>query len=58
MPTNLYGPGDNFDLNSSHVMLALIRNHPSRGQHRFDLCSLFDKEQCHRLNSVAVAMFS
>ena len=25
MPTNLYGPGDNFELNSSHVMPALIR---------------------------------
>lgn len=25
MPTNLYGPGDNFDLNASHVMPALIR---------------------------------
>jgi GDP-L-fucose synthase len=25
MPTNLYGPGDNFDLTSSHVMPALIR---------------------------------
>ncbi len=25
MPTNLYGPGDNFDLASSHVMPALIR---------------------------------
>jgi GDP-L-fucose synthase len=25
MPTNLYGPGDNFDLESSHVMPALIR---------------------------------
>jgi len=25
MPTNLYGPGDNFDLHSSHVMPALIR---------------------------------
>ena len=25
MPTNLYGPGDNFDLVSSHVMPALIR---------------------------------
>ncbi|MCB8828255.1 NAD-dependent epimerase/dehydratase family protein, partial [Escherichia coli] len=22
MPTNLYGPGDNFDLNSSHVLPA------------------------------------
>ena len=25
MPTNLYGPGDNFDLNSSHVLPALMR---------------------------------
>ena len=25
MPTNLYGPGDNFDLDSSHVIPALIR---------------------------------
>jgi len=24
MPTNLYGPGDNYDLNSSHVLPALI----------------------------------
>ena len=25
MPTNLYGPNDNYDLNSSHVLPALIR---------------------------------
>jgi GDP-L-fucose synthase len=25
MPTNMYGPGDNFDLESSHVMPALMR---------------------------------
>lgn len=25
MPTNLYGPNDNFDLNSSHVLPAVIR---------------------------------
>jgi GDP-L-fucose synthase len=25
MPTNLYGPNDNFDLTSSHVLPALIR---------------------------------
>jgi len=31
MPTNLYGPGDNFDLESSHVLPALIRKfHDSR----------------------------
>ncbi|MHA1230800.1 MAG: GDP-L-fucose synthase family protein [Candidatus Helarchaeota archaeon] len=25
MPTNLYGPNDNFDMNNSHVLAALIR---------------------------------
>ena len=25
MPTNLYGPGDNYDLNSSHVLPAMLR---------------------------------
>jgi GDP-L-fucose synthase len=25
MPTNLYGPGDNYDLNASHVIPALLR---------------------------------
>ena len=25
MPTNLYGPNDNFDLKNSHVLPALIR---------------------------------
>lgn len=25
MPTNLYGPGDNYDLNGSHVLPAMIR---------------------------------
>jgi GDP-L-fucose synthase len=25
MPTNLYGPGDNYDLSNSHVLPALIR---------------------------------
>jgi GDP-L-fucose synthase len=25
MPTNLYGPGDNFDLRASHVLAALLR---------------------------------
>jgi GDP-L-fucose synthase len=32
MPTNLYGPNDNFDLNSSHVLPALIRKfHEANG---------------------------
>jgi GDP-L-fucose synthase len=25
MPTNLYGPNDNYDLNNSHVLPAMIR---------------------------------
>ena len=36
MPTNLYGPGDNFDLHTSHVLPALIRKfHEAKlaGQH-------------------------
>jgi GDP-L-fucose synthase len=31
MPTNLYGPGDNFDLESSHVLPALIRRFHEAG---------------------------
>jgi GDP-L-fucose synthase len=32
MPTNLYGPGDNFDLAGSHVMPAMIRKfHEAKG---------------------------
>jgi GDP-L-fucose synthase len=34
MPTNLYGPGDNFDLESSHVLPALIRKfHEAKERH-------------------------
>jgi len=33
MPTNLYGPGDNFDLESSHVLPAMIRKfHEARAR--------------------------
>jgi GDP-L-fucose synthase len=35
MPTNLYGPGDNFDLETSHVLPALIRKmHEAKMQNR------------------------
>src|SRR5687767_522396 len=35
MPTNLYGPNDNFDLNSSHVLPAIIRKfHDAREEGR------------------------
>ena len=33
MPTNLYGPGDNFDLQTSHALPALIRKfHEAKGR--------------------------
>jgi len=35
MPTNLYGPNDNFDLNSCHVLPALIRRfHEAKIKHK------------------------
>ena len=35
MPTNLYGPNDNFDLNSAHVLPAMIRRfHDAREEGR------------------------
>ncbi|MGW2014626.1 GDP-L-fucose synthase family protein [Streptomyces sp. NPDC001927] len=38
MPTNLYGPGDNFDLQSSHVLPALIRRfHEAREEGREEI---------------------
>jgi GDP-L-fucose synthase len=38
MPTNLYGPGDNFDLKSSHVLPALIRKaHEAKEQGQSEL---------------------
>jgi GDP-L-fucose synthase len=38
MPTNLYGPGDNFDLNNSHVLPALIRKiHEAKEQRAEDV---------------------
>jgi len=34
MPTNIYGPGDNFDLKNSHVLPAMIRKcHEAKAQH-------------------------
>ena len=38
MPTNIYGPGDNFDLQNSHVLPALIRKvHEAKVQGRNDV---------------------
>lgn len=38
MPTNLYGPGDNFDLNTSHVLPALMRKfHEARSENHLNV---------------------
>ena len=39
MPTNLYGPNDNFDLESSHVLPALMRKfHDAKVRGHRDVC--------------------
>jgi GDP-L-fucose synthase len=38
MPTNLYGPNDNYDLNNSHVLPALIRKmHEAKVQQKSEV---------------------
>jgi GDP-L-fucose synthase len=38
MPTNLYGPNDNYDLNNSHVLPALIRKfHTAKKENRSEV---------------------
>ena len=37
MPTNLYGPGDNYDLNTSHVLPAMIRKFHEAKQNNTDV---------------------
>ena len=41
MPTNLYGPGDNFDLETSHVLPALIRKFIEAESSRADIVSIW-----------------
>jgi GDP-L-fucose synthase len=41
MPTNLYGPGDNFDLESSHVLPAMIRRFHEAKESRSDSVTLW-----------------
>jgi GDP-L-fucose synthase len=46
MPTNLYGPGDNFDLETSHVVPALIRKmHLAKLAFRGDLDGIAKDER-------------
>jgi GDP-L-fucose synthase len=41
MPTNLYGPGDNFDLQASHVLPALIRRFVEAVENRSNRVTLW-----------------
>jgi len=41
MPTNLYGPGDNYDLNTSHVLPALIRKAHEAKETRSDVLTVW-----------------
>jgi GDP-L-fucose synthase len=41
MPTNLYGPNDNFDLNTSHVLPALIRKFHEAKQEDADFVTIW-----------------
>jgi len=41
MPTNLYGPGDNYDLNNSHVLPALIRKFHEAKTSNTDIVNLW-----------------
>lgn len=46
MPTNLYGPNDNYDLESSHVLPALIRKfHLGKLAARGDWAAIFEDEK-------------
>ncbi|MBS2210221.1 GDP-L-fucose synthase [Carboxylicivirga mesophila] len=54
MPTNLYGPNDNFDLEKSHVLPALVRkNHLGKCLQNNDwtaLCADLDKNPIEGIN--------
>ncbi len=48
MPTNLYGPGDNYDLNNSHVLPALIRKvHLAKLAQQGDFAGISRDEAIH-----------
>ncbi len=48
MPTNLYGPGDNYDLSNSHVLPAMIRKfHLAKLAARRDIDSIVADETIH-----------
>jgi len=48
MPTNLYGPGDNYHLANSHVLPAMIRKfHLAKLASRGDLAGIVQDDRCY-----------
>ena len=48
MPTNLYGPGDNYNLANSHVLPAMIRKfHLAKLAQQGDLAGILADEHCY-----------
>lgn len=48
MPTNLYGPGDNYHLANSHVLPAMIRKfHLAKLGQQGDIAAIIADEKCH-----------
>ncbi|MBS1158645.1 MAG: fcl [Proteobacteria bacterium] len=48
MPTNLYGPGDNYHLANSHVLPAMIRKfHLAKLASQGDIAGIVADEHCH-----------
>ena len=41
MPTNLYGPGDNYDLNTSHVLPAMLRKFSEAKENNHSIVELW-----------------
>ena len=48
MPTNIYGPGDNFDPNNSHVIPALIRKFLSAKNNNLSSVEVWGTGKAHR----------
>jgi GDP-L-fucose synthase len=62
MPTNLYGPGDNFDLQNSHVLPALLRKFHEAKQQGADHVVVWGsgkplREFCHVDDCAAACLY-
>ncbi len=59
MPTNLYGPNDNFDLEKSHVLPALIRKiHLAKLLNEFNFEAVIKNTQCSTIEEAKTYLSS